>query len=144
MSCRFESLPGCRTSFACPPQALPKAVRAVKRLEQEAAEVPDAAVQAEVERFMSARAEFEVPSLEGQSPGASELLFRGLTVLVPRIVELAQLLLAWWRRPEAQPAAALEAAQAAAARSCAYLRCANLGCKGGPAAGQGAGSQRCR
>ena len=57
---------------------------------------------------------------------------------------LAALLLDWWGRQEAQPAAALEAAQAAAARSCAYLRCANLGGEGGPAAGQGAGSQRCR
>lgn len=36
------------------------------------------------------------------------------------------------------------ASQAAAARSCAYLRCANLGGEGGPAAGQGVGSQRCR
>ncbi|PRW60171.1 hypothetical protein C2E21_1998 [Chlorella sorokiniana] len=42
------------------------------------------------------------------------------------------------------PAAALEVAQATAARSCAYLRCANLGGEGGPAAGQGVGSQRCR
>ncbi len=57
---------------------------------------------------------------------------------------LAAALLAWWRRPEAPPAAALELAQAAAARSCAYLRCANLGGEGGPGAGQGAGSQRCR
>ena len=57
---------------------------------------------------------------------------------------LAAALLAWWRRPEAQPAAALEVAQAAAARSCAYLRCANLRGEGGPAAGEGAGSMRCR
>ncbi len=38
----------------------------------------------------------------------------------------------------------LALAQAAAGRSCAYLRCANLGGEGGPAAGQGAGSMRCR
>ena len=57
---------------------------------------------------------------------------------------LADALLAWWRRPEAQQAAALELAQAAARRSCAYLRCANLGGEGGPAAGEGAGSMRCR
>ena len=89
----------------------------------------------------------EVPALEPQSLWIwrdFELLLGFSTIVLPRLVKLAQLLLAWWRRPEAQPAAALEAAQAAAARSCAYLRCANLGCKGGPAAGQGAGSQRCR
>jgi hypothetical protein len=44
---------------------------------------------------------------------------------------------------EPQPGDALELAQAAAARSCAYLRCANLADEGGPAVGQGAGSQRC-
>ncbi len=57
---------------------------------------------------------------------------------------LAAALLDWWRRPEAQQAAALELAQAAARRSCAYLRCGNLGGEGGPAAGEGVGSQRCR
>ncbi|KAI7839143.1 hypothetical protein COHA_007146 [Chlorella ohadii] len=62
---------------------------------------------------------------------------------LPPARRLAAALLAWWRRPEAQPAAALELAQAAAARSCAYLRCANLGGEGGPAAGQGDGSLRC-
>ncbi|KAI7845896.1 hypothetical protein COHA_000629 [Chlorella ohadii] len=56
---------------------------------------------------------------------------------------LAAALLDWWRRPEAQQAAALEVAQAAARRSCAYLRCGNLGGEGGPAAGEGVGSQRC-
>ncbi|KAI3433914.1 hypothetical protein D9Q98_003716 [Chlorella vulgaris] len=44
---------------------------------------------------------------------------------------------------EPQPGDALELAQAAAIRSCAYLRCANLAGEGGPAARQGAGSQRC-
>ncbi len=38
----------------------------------------------------------------------------------------------------------LAVAQAAAGRSCAYPRCANLGGEGGPAAGQGVGSMRCR
>ena len=38
----------------------------------------------------------------------------------------------------------LEEGLAAAARSCAYLRCANLGGGGGPAAGQGTGSAKCR
>ncbi|KAI7844719.1 hypothetical protein COHA_001807 [Chlorella ohadii] len=63
--------------------------------------------------------------------------------VLPPARRAATALLAWWRRPEAQPAAALELAQAVAARSCAYLRCANLGGEGGLAAGQGAGSQRC-
>jgi len=38
----------------------------------------------------------------------------------------------------------LDGGLAAATRSCAYLRCANLGGKGGPAAGSGAGSAKCR
>ena len=58
--------------------------------------------------------------------------------------QLGQALLAWWRRPEAQPEQQLKLAQAAATRSCAYLRCGNLGGEGGPAAGQGVGSMRCR
>ncbi len=48
----------------------------------------------------------------------------------------------------ALPAHALAAqvvlAQAAAGRSCAYLSCSNLQAEGGPAAGQGVGSMRCR
>ncbi|KAI3433883.1 hypothetical protein D9Q98_003685 [Chlorella vulgaris] len=44
---------------------------------------------------------------------------------------------------EPQPGDGLALAQVAATRSCAYLRCANLAGEGGPAAGQGAGSQRC-
>ena len=38
----------------------------------------------------------------------------------------------------------LEEGLAAATRSCAYLRCANLGGGGGPAAGQGTSSAKCR
>ena len=38
----------------------------------------------------------------------------------------------------------LAVARAAATRSCAYLRCANVAGQGGPAAGEGAGSSRCR
>ena len=38
----------------------------------------------------------------------------------------------------------LAEAQATAGRSCAYLRCANVAGEGGPAAGQGTGSMRCR
>ncbi len=62
--------------------------------------------------------------------------------VLPAVQQLAKALLAWWRRPEQQAAAALEAAQAA--RSCAYLRCSNLAAEGGPAAGQQEGSMRCR
>lgn len=64
--------------------------------------------------------------------------------VMPAALQLAAALLAWWRRPEQQAEAALEVAQAAAARSCAYLRCSNLVAEGGPAAGQGEGSMRCR
>ena len=38
----------------------------------------------------------------------------------------------------------LALARAAAARSCAYLRCANVAGQGGPAAGEGVGSKKCR
>ena len=67
-----------------------------------------------------------------------------LQAVLPPTRRLAAALLDWWRRPRAQQEQQLEAAQAAATRSCAYLRCANLGGSGGPAAGQGEGSQRCR
>ena len=65
-----------------------------------------------------------------------------LRPLLAAAATLAPLLQEHWRhRAEADR---LAASQAAAARSCAYLRCANLGGKGGPSAGQGVGSQRCR
>ncbi len=57
---------------------------------------------------------------------------------------VAALLLQAWDSPEQQAARRLELAQAAATRSCAYLRCANVGGEGGPFAGQGADSKRCR
>ena len=63
---------------------------------------------------------------------------------LPPPARLAAALLDWWRRPEQQQQNALALAQAAAGRSCAYLRCANLGGEGGPEAGQGVGSMRCR
>ena len=63
---------------------------------------------------------------------------------LPPAARLAAALLDWWRRPEQQQQDALALAQAAAGRSCAYLRCANLGGEGGPEAGQGVGSMRCR
>ena len=61
--------------------------------------------------------------------------------------KLADLLHQWWQpamQPERHAEAQLALAQAAATRSCAYLCCANLGGEGGPAAGEGAGSMRCR
>ena len=137
MGCRYQVAARLLAALACALQALSKFFKVLKRLEQEEFEVSGAAVHAEAEHIMYTAV--DAAPLENL-----ELTFRYLPVVMPRFVELAQLLLAWWRRPEAQPAAALEAAQAAAARSCAYLRCANLGGEGGPAAGQGAGSQRCR
>ncbi len=83
-------------------------------------------------------------AMQGVNTASVAQFLHAATSWLPPARRLAAALLAWWRRPEAQPAAALELAQAAAARSCAYLRCANLGGEGGPAAGQGAGSQRCR
>ena len=76
--------------------------------------------------------------------GHLEQLRAQLQCAVPAAKGLAAALLEWWRRPAAQQVAALELAQAAAYRSCAYLRCANLGGEGGPAAGEGLGSLRCR
>ncbi len=63
---------------------------------------------------------------------------------MPIARQLATALQAYWGRPTQQQADQLELAKAAAARSCAYLGCANLGGEGGPAAGEGAGSKRCR
>lgn len=83
-------------------------------------------------------------ALGGSSDGHMHHSLQSASAWLPPARQLATALLAWWRRPEEQQAAALELAQAAAARSCAYLRCANLRGEGGPAAGQGVGSQRCR
>ena len=58
--------------------------------------------------------------------------------------QLAPLVLKGWALLEQPAARQLEAARAAATRSCAYLCCANLGGEGGPFAGQGVGSMRCR
>lgn len=65
-------------------------------------------------------------------------------LLLPACLPLAEALMAHWREPEQLATSQEAAAQVAAARSCAFLRCANLSSKGGPAAGQGSGSQRCR
>ncbi|PRW33756.1 hypothetical protein C2E21_7361 [Chlorella sorokiniana] len=61
----------------------------------------------------------------------------------PVAAELAAALQQYWQLPVQRAAAELDLATAASARSCAYLRCANLGAEGGPAAGEGVGSQRC-
>ncbi len=65
-------------------------------------------------------------------------------LVLPLCHELAVALQAWWQLHEQQAELQLAAAQAAARRSCAYLGCANLGGEGGPAAGEGVGSMRCR
>lgn len=66
----------------------------------------------------------------------------------PQLLQQAAHAAALMQQYHALPGVAAERqlalAQAAAGRSCAYLRCAHLGGEGGPAAGQGAGSQRCR
>ena len=74
---------------------------------------------------------------------AGEQLER-LQALLPHTVCLAACLAAYWQQPEQQTAQQVLLAQAAATRSCAYLRCSNVGAEGGPAAGQGLGSMRCR
>ena len=74
-------------------------------------------------------------------------LLRECSSRLPAAAKLADLLHQWWQpdmQPERHTEAQLALAQAAATRSCAYLRCANLGSEGGPAAGEGAGSMRCR
>lgn len=64
--------------------------------------------------------------------------------LLRATADLAARLLEAWATAEQQAAQQLELAQAAATRSCTHLRCANLGGEGGPYAGQGVGSMRCR
>ena len=64
--------------------------------------------------------------------------------LLPHAADLAALMQQYYALPAVEAETQLALAQAAARRSCAYLRCANLGGEGGPAAGQGAGSMRCR
>ncbi len=64
--------------------------------------------------------------------------------LLPAMSHLADLMQQYYALPAVEAERQLALAQAAAGRSCAYLRCTNLGGEGGPAAGQGAGSMRCR
>ena len=67
-----------------------------------------------------------------------------LQQLVQPAKQLADLLHQWWQLREPSRRLLLDQGRAAAARSCAYLRCANVAGQGGPAAGQGVGSARCR
>lgn len=90
----------------------------------------------EAERQLVAAIQRGMEAVERAAAGQQDVL--------PPARSLAAALLDWWRRPEQEAADQLELAQAAATRSCAYLPCANLGGGGGPAAGQGEGSQRCR
>ena len=62
----------------------------------------------------------------------------------PAAAELAAALQQCWQLPELRAATELDLATAASARSCANLHCANLEAEGGPAAGEGVGSQKCR
>ena len=83
------------------------------------------------------------PASQLLSPGSAVSMMLQQQVL-PAARQLGAALLEWWALPEQAGPLKLEAAQAAAARSCAYLHCANLAAEGGPAAGQGVGSMRCR
>ena len=67
-----------------------------------------------------------------------------LRQLLPLAAHLAAHEQAHWEVPSMKQERQLKLARAAATRSCAYLRCANVAAQGGPAAGQGVGSARCR
>ena len=88
--------------------------------------------------------------LEDSNEDTNASLLAQLPLIVERLqaaAKLADLLHQWWQpatQPEKHAKAQLALAQAAATRSCAYLRCANLGGEGGPAAGKGVGSKKCR
>ena len=64
--------------------------------------------------------------------------------LLGPVAQLAAQLLAGMGQQHSPAERRLALAHAAATRSCAYLCCAKLGGEGGPAAGEGAGSMRCR
>ena len=77
----------------------------------------------------------------GPPPAESAALLRQL---LPRAADLAALMQQYYALPAVAAERQLALAQAAAGRCCAYLRCANVEGEGGPAAGQGVGSKRCR
>lgn len=76
--------------------------------------------------------------------GRFDDLFETLGQVMQPASQVAALLQQCWEQPEQRAADELALAQAAATRSCAYLHCTNVACEGGPAAGEGAGSMRCR
>ena len=82
------------------------------------------------------------PPLLDLSPNNAERFLRGQ--LMQPAAELAALMRQYYALPAVAAERQLALAKAAAGRSCAYLRCANLSGEGGPAAGQGVGSMRCR
>ena len=69
---------------------------------------------------------------------------RRLQQLLPAAERVASVVHQYQALPGPSLAILYEVATAAAGRSCAYLRCPNVEAGGGPAAGQGAGSMRCR
>lgn len=69
---------------------------------------------------------------------------RRLQQLVPAAERVASVVDQYQALPGPSLAILCEVATAAAGRSCAYLRCPNVEAGGGPAAGQGTGSMRCR
>ena len=64
--------------------------------------------------------------------------------LVEAAAQLAQAVQQQWAEPAQQAQHRLALTQVAAARCCAYLRCPNVQQQGGPAAGEGEGSKKCR
>jgi len=66
-------------------------------------------------------------ALPGQQAGNAVQGVESLISLLPQAASLAAALQDYWRGPEQQAAALLEAAQAASYRTCAYLRCPNVG-----------------
>ena len=79
----------------------------------------------------------------GMAAGAEESL-GALFGMVATIERAAGVIDQCRALPEHALAAQVVLARAAAGRSCAYLSCSNLQAEGGPAAGQGVGSMRCR
>ena len=86
----------------------------------------------------------QLDTAAGEAAHQPALAAYGWHTVLDSVHAVAAALLRFWERQQGPSAAPLELAQAAATRSCAYLRCANLGGEGGPAAGQGVGSARCR
>ncbi len=80
----------------------------------------------------------------GDEDGSLDQLMVQLRPLLQPAAGLAALMQQYYALPAVEQPRQLAVAQAAAGRCCAYLRCANVGGEGGPAAGEGVGSKRCR